>query len=236
MSQELLLLVGVAASVAFLHTLAGPDHYIPFLGMARAGGWSRRKSLWVTVFCGLGHVLGSAVLALLGLAAVVGAERIASIESYRGEIAAWGLIAFGLVYGVWGLRRAWRNKPHEHWHSHGTGSRHRHLHVHEAEHLHAHPAGRASLTPWVLFALFAFGPCEPLIPLLLYPAVTHTPATMIWVLATYALVTTATMVGIVWLGLLGLGSLRWRPLERYAHALAGAAVLACGLGVKFLGL
>ena len=28
-------------------------------------------------------------------------------------------------------------------------------------------------TPWVLFLIFVFGPCEPLIPLVMYPAAKH---------------------------------------------------------------
>jgi len=36
MSNELLILTGTAASIGFLHTVFGPDHYVPFVVMARA--------------------------------------------------------------------------------------------------------------------------------------------------------------------------------------------------------
>jgi hypothetical protein len=72
---------------------------------------------------------------------------------------------------VWGLRRAWRSRPHAHGHAHGADDRHEHRHTHDDEHAHVHEAERTrSLTPWVLFTIFVFGPCEPLIPILMYPA------------------------------------------------------------------
>ena len=39
-----------------------------------------------------------------------------------------------------------------------------------------------------------------------------------------------------WLTLVGLDRLRLPAFERYAHALAGGAVLTCGLAIAFLGL
>ena len=58
MTPELLVLVATAASIGFIHTLLGPDHYLPFIVMAKVRGWSRSKALGVTSLCGLGHVAG----------------------------------------------------------------------------------------------------------------------------------------------------------------------------------
>ena len=55
LNGEVLLLLGAAVSVAFVHTVAGPDHYLPFVAMARAGSWSRARTIWITALCGLGH-------------------------------------------------------------------------------------------------------------------------------------------------------------------------------------
>jgi hypothetical protein len=68
MTTETALLVGSALSIGFFHTLLGPDHYIPFVAMARAGSWTRRKALAVTALCGVGHVAGSVVLGMVGIA------------------------------------------------------------------------------------------------------------------------------------------------------------------------
>ncbi|GAJ16419.1 unnamed protein product, partial [marine sediment metagenome] len=48
---------------------------------------------------------------------------------------------------------------------------HGHPHSHHLEHSHVHnDKSASSITPWALFAIFVFGPCEPLIPILMYPA------------------------------------------------------------------
>jgi len=51
-SNELYLLLVSAASIGFVHTLLGPDHYIPFIALAKAGDWSKKKLLSVTSLCG----------------------------------------------------------------------------------------------------------------------------------------------------------------------------------------
>ena len=53
------------------------------------------------------------------------------------------------------------------------------------------------MTPWILFVIFAFGPCEPLIPLFIYPAATS-GWTGAWVVAvTFSVVTIGAMLAIV---------------------------------------
>ena len=42
------------------------------------------------------------------------------------------------------------------------------------EHSHVHAQLPDNLTPWILFTIFVFGPCEPLIPLVMFPAAEHT--------------------------------------------------------------
>jgi sulfite exporter TauE/SafE len=91
------------------------------------------------------------------------------------------------------------------------------------------------MTPWILFAIFVFGPCEPLIPLLMYPAAKLS----LWGVAVVAIVfgvtTLITMLGIVVAVHLGLAKFSMPWLERYSHAMAGAAITACGAAIH-LGL
>ncbi len=98
-------------------------------------------------------------------------RKLEIIESFRGDLAAWVLTAFGLVYFIWGMRRAVRNRTHTHFHSHGDREEHSHSHGHNKEHIHVHDKEvKANITPWILFTVFVLGPCEPLIPILMYPA------------------------------------------------------------------
>jgi ABC-type nickel/cobalt efflux system permease component RcnA len=234
------LLYLLAVKIGLIHTLVGPDHYVPFVAMSRIGGWSLRKTVWVTALCGVGHVLSSVAIGALGILVGLAVFDLKSIEAVRGEVAGWLLLTFGLTYFAWGVLRAIRNKPHSHIHAHEDGTVHSHAHTHTDAHLHAHEpadAGRPvrgqSLTPWVLFTIFLFGPCEPLIPMLMLPAAANASAGHVIAVALVFLLTTiVTMTTLVVAGSLGFEKLRWPSLERYGHALAGMLVLACGVAVK----
>jgi len=239
MSYELSVLLITAASIGFFHTLLGPDHYLPFIVMSQSGKWSLRKTAVVTFLCGVGHVLSSVLLGLIGVAFGIAVTKIEGFESFRGGLAAWGLIAFGLVYFVWGVRRAVRNKPHQHFHAHKNEVTHEHAHTHHSEHLHVHAGAekrKKSLTPWILFTIFVFGPCEPLIPLLMYPAAKGSLLNLILVTTTFAIVTITTMMSVVLISSFGISFVPVSKLQRYTHALAGATILMCGVSIKFLGL
>lgn len=237
MTRELAILVVTAASMGLVHTLLGPDHYLPFIMMARARKWSPAKTAWITLLCGIGHVGSSVALGMVGIALGIAVTRLKAVESFRGGIAAWLLIAFGLVYFVWGLRRALRNKPHEHRHLHRDTNAHIHTHAHTEEHLHVHrEEGAKNVTPWILFTIFVFGPCEHLLPVLMYPAAKSSFFGLVLVTSVFGVVTIATMLSIVLISSLGMNLLPTGKLERYAHALAGGMILLCGVGVQFLGL
>jgi nickel/cobalt transporter (NicO) family protein len=240
MSIDIGLLVLTALSIGCIHTLLGPDHYLPFVAMSAARRWSRGKTLAVTALCGAGHVLGSVAIGAIGIGIGVSLHKLEWLEGFRGDLAALALIAFGLVYMTWGLKRASRNRPHTHDHTHADGTLHRHVHghTHQDEHAHVHldAASARSITPWALFIVFVLGPCEPLIPILMYPASQHSTLGVGMVVLAFAMATIATMVSVVYLALLGIERLPVAAAERYSHALAGAALSLCGMGIVFLGL
>jgi ABC-type nickel/cobalt efflux system permease component RcnA len=152
-------------------------------------------------------------------------------------VAAWLLIGFGFAYFIWGLRRAIKNKPHQHLHIHSDGGKHEHLHAHKGEHSHLHDQKKkANITPWILFTVFVFGPCEPLIPLVMYPAAKHNIGGVILVASVFGLTTIVTMLTIIAISSWGVSFVRLGRLERYVHALAGAMIFISGLSVQFLGL
>jgi len=235
LSNEMAVLTVTAASLGFFHTLLGPDHYLPFVVMARARRWSQVRTAWITLICGLGHIGSSVMLGLAGIALGIAVTRLEGIEALRGDLAAWALIAFGLVYFVWGLRKAWRNRPHEHVHAHEDGMPHKHKHIHGTDHAHVHD-GNARITPWVLFTIFVLGPCEPLIPVLMYPAAKESLSGLLWVTGVFGGVTIATMMGVVLISMRGVSLIPMKGLERYTHALAGGTICLCGIAIQFLGV
>lgn len=236
MTPEILALCGTAAVLGITHTLLGPDHYLPFIVMSKAWRWSKAKLAAVTVLCGLAHVLSSAAIGMVGVALGVALGRMEGLESLRGGITGWLFLGFGLAYFVWGVRRAMKDAPHSHGHSHSDGSMHDHDHGHHQEHCHVHAEGVPNMTPWILFTLFVFGPCEPLIPVLMVPASRSSVLGLIAVTAVFSAATIGTMLAVVLSADYGFSRLPFGRLERYSHALAGLTLLLCGAAMQFLGL
>ncbi len=237
MTAELGALIIAAISIAFFHTILGPDHYLPFIMMSWARKWSVVKTTLITLLCGLGHIASSIALGFIGISLGLAVKRLVNVESIRGNMAAWLLIAFGLVYLVWGLRRAFRNKPHVHSHAHVNKFIHKHLHSHNQEHAHIHDDQKnVSITPWILFVIFVFGPCEPLIPILMYPAAKNSMLGLVVVTGVFGTVTIATMLGTVLISRLGINLLPLAKVQRFSHVIAGASIFLCGLAIQFLGL
>jgi hypothetical protein len=237
MTQELSLLLIATISIAFIHTLIGPDHYLPFIVISKAKKWSLSKTALFTALCGIGHVGSSVVLGFIGIALGIAIGKLEFIEGVRGNIISWIFTAFGLMYLIWGIRHSIRNKPHKHIHFHRTGNNHMHEHTHHDEHLHIHENGdKQNLKPWILFTIFVFGPCEPLIPLVMYPAAKHNYNELLLVTIIFSAVTIITMLSLVLITSYGIKLVPVKAMEKYSHALAGGTIFLCGMGMLFLGL
>lgn len=198
-----------AASIAFTHTLVGVDHYLPFVVLNRSQQWSLKKTLTMTAVSGVGHVVGSVLLGMIGIALGVALKRLEWVESVRGGLASWGLIAFGLVYAAWALTR---------------------------RQAHHHQTPTSSFTFWSVFLVFVLGPCEPLIPLLMFPASQGGWGEVALVTATFAVITIGTMLAMVTIGVWGLGVPKLGFVEKHAHAFAGLAIATSGLAIQVLGI
>lgn len=218
MHPELLVLASTAATIAFVHTIIGVDHYLPLTAVSTAKRWSMRKLATVTTIIGFGHILGSVLLGFVGIAIRAKLDQLGFIESMRGEIAAWLLVAFGLVYAVWGLRHAYKKKT---------------AHTHSSTEHDGFKLARFS--PFAILVIFIIGPCEPLIPILMYPAMTYSVAGMLLVTTVFAVVTMLTMLGAVLITSYGLARLRHFSMFRFGHTACGATISACGLAIIVLG-
>ncbi|MBD3872983.1 MAG: sulfite exporter TauE/SafE family protein [Acidobacteria bacterium] len=227
-------LVAAAFGVGVVHTLLGPDHYLPFIMLARARGWSRLRTVLVTSACGLGHVASSVILGGLGIVLGVAIGRLETVEGGRGSIAAWAIVAFGIAYALWGLRHALRKRTGLEAHVHDGDV---HIHSHGlSPHGHDHHRVGANTTFWTLFIIFVLGPCEPLIPLFALPASQGRWDVAALTAVVFGVATLLSMVGATLAGYEGLKLVRLGPLERWSHVVAGCVIAAAGLSVIYLGL
>ena len=203
-----------AATIGSLHT-AAPDHWVPFAALSRGRGWSAGRTAGVTLLCGFGHVTVSALLGVFGL--LFGVRLLESFGTRMGSVAPFLLVGFGLLYALWGLRRA--VPPRLHGHSH-------------ARYDHVHDPSRASA--WALFLLFSADPCVAVVPLL-FAAAPLGPARAITIVLLYEAATLATMLALVLPARAGSRLWKARWLDRYGDAAAGAVIAAVGLLVAGLG-
>lgn len=207
-------LVAAAVSVAFFHSLA-PDHWLPFVALAKSGRWPMRKLGWVTLLAGAGHVTSSLLLGSLGLWAGLALHRLEGVEAWRGSVGIWLLIGFGVAYLLWGLKHAQHHHPH--------------ISIEEAVRVYA------VRRMWMLMAIMVFGPCEPLIPLM-FVAVQH-GLTTVWTMSlVFSIVTIGMVVGQSCLSYAGVRLVSAPWMERYAHALAGLVIVLTALFVMLAGV
>jgi hypothetical protein len=201
-------------SVAFFHALA-PDHWLPFVALAKGSRWSMRTLAWVATLAGIGHVASSLLLGLVGLWAGLAIHHLEGAEAWRGSVGLWLLIGFGVAYGLWGLKHA----------------QHAHPHTSVQQAVKAYAKRRA----WMLIAILVFGPCEPLIPLMFLAA--QQSMTAVWAIsAVFSIVTVAMVVGQSLLSYAGVRLVQAPWLDRYAHALTGLAILLTAVIVWIAGL
>jgi len=228
-------LLGTTAMVAIVHALLGVDHSLPFIVLGRSRQWSLRRTIAVTIVCGVGHVASSVAIGGVGVVAGVTLDSLAWVESARGQVAATLLIGFGLTYAAWAAWNLFRGVTHSHLHTHADGTVHDHMHAHRGEHLHPHST-RMSLTPWALFVIFLLGPCEPLIPLMMVPAMGGDWVALAAVVGIFGILTVVTMSVTVAVGYRVCAAVPYHGVTRVADLAAGLTVAGSGAAVLLLGL
>ncbi len=232
MNNSFILLTITAAIIGITHTVLGPDHYLPFVAVAKSRNWSFKKTIFVTLLCGIGHILSSITISLAGIIFGIAFSNLKVINSLRAEIAAWLLISFGLIYFIWGIKRCMVKNS-------GSISHHQktpHILMHKIEWTDSKQNPRKDIIVWILFIIFIFGPCESLIPLLLYPSVQSNFAALLIISTVFMITTIVTMLIIVSAFFYGLNLLKFENFEKYSHAFSGFVIFITGLAIEFLGL
>lgn len=193
---------------AFLHA-ALPTHWLPFVLVGRAQGWSARRTLGITAAAGMAHIASTAVVG--GLIAAAGLALDHWVSGILPYLTAALLFAFGLFY----LARAALRPPA----------------LADAAGDVRGPASRGSAAAALgLIGLMVLSPGEALLPFYL-----RTASEGVWALAfltgAFAIGTVAGMLLFTGLARAGVSAFRLERLARYEGAILGLALIALGVFV-----
>ena len=201
-SAFLLTLTATGFSVAALHA-AFPTHWLPFVLIGRARGWSHRRTLGAVALAGGGHILATSVLG-------VALARFGWELNERFEAAFHGIVAALLIgLGAWLAFRA----PHGRGCGHCAGQR-----------LIPEPTDRAAL--WGLFLTLTLSPCELFLPVYLTAAPSGWPG-IAWLSAVLGIGALTGMLTLTWLTLHSAARVRW--LDRLDGRVLGGLLALLGL-------
>lgn len=221
-TQAAAILAATTAFTAVLHTLI-PDHWLPFVLVARSEGWEIRRTATLTALSATLHVAVSLGLGVVAHFLARGAEAAAEIGESMERLSALLMILFGLLYAGWFLARG------GHQHSFGMHPHHVPEPLHARDRTHPHdlpPGGRTR--GLALAAIVGFNPCVLVIPYV-HLAGSRGPAALALVAAAFAASTITCLVGVVLLGLRGTARLESPFLIRYGEALSGGLIVLTGL-------
>lgn len=240
MASTAFLLFLSSCATAVIHALI-PDHWLPFALMAKAEGWSEKRTLGLVGLTGLLHVAVS--LAVGALFVMAGdqtrglAERLgARLESVGGLL----LILFGLAYGIWAHRRERRAHAPEEGHAGHDHAGHAHAgHAHTVAEgasdgrLHAHGhllsgLSRGRVSGRMLVAIIGISPCVLLQPIL-FAAAAEGGRAVAAAVAGFSICTVVTMLVVTWIAVQGLARVRLAFFTRYGDLLSGLVIAAIGI-------
>lgn len=212
MNLTFLLTLGATGfGVAFLHA-AIPTHWLPFVAVGEARGWTTRQIVGAVALAGGGHVI---VTTALG----VGLAWFGFELSERFEHAfEWVVASLLVVLGLWLVRRGFVERMRE-----GRD---------EGGEVNAKGVDTVAVTG--LFLTLTLTPCEVFLPVYL-SASPYGWAGIAWLSAVLAVATLGGMMTLAWLTARGLQKARWQWLKRMDQRVIGALLCLLGIATVTLG-
>lgn len=227
MTSATILLFLTSCGTAITHALI-PDHWLPFVVMARTQRWTDARAALLAGLAGLLHVLLSILIgATLILAGRGSAEHLAArAERPLGFLAGGMLVLFGVAYGLWAHRREAR----VHGEAAPDDGDHDHLHAHG--HLLERWFRRA-VSGGALVVIIGISPCAVLAPILFAASVQGRGA-LVAAAGGFAACTIGTAIIATLVAIRGLRRIRLTFFTRYGDLLSGALVAVVGLLIMVL--
>ncbi|MBR2140926.1 MAG: hypothetical protein IJ853_01045 [Rickettsiales bacterium] len=215
----LLGLLTATISTASIHTITGPDHYLPFIAIAKSKNYSIKKTLIWTFVCGIGHICSALLLAIgfIYFSNLLSRTKFEWLENNRSVLASYLLFGLGVVYMIWAL-------IHNYLHKKGIEHKHHHILPQDEE--------NKNIFIWIMFIIFVLGPCEALLPILTAASVMG-PSVIFITTITFSIVTIVSMLLMVFIGLKSIDGLKMKFFEKYSHEIAAGTIMVCGLAIMF---
>lgn len=223
-------LVTTAAGTALLHTLI-PDHWLPFVLVGRARGWSTTV---VAMASGLAAVVHALLSILLGVVALwIGFATMDAVGKTLEHVGAVLLILFGLGYAFWAWRKGGHFHPGGALLHRGSGSCSGSEGPGHPEHLHYHADGEliGGGEGWGALGLalvVGINPCVLLLPLMV-ASIPRGVGSVALVAAAYTLPAVLLMVGLSVLGVRVGWRVRLPGVARHAESLSGLLIALMGV-------
>jgi nickel/cobalt exporter len=210
-------------TVAFFHA-AIPTHWLPFVLVARARGWSRAKAILVLALAGLGHV---GLMTVLGMGIAWFGFR---LDEKIGGAFHWivgGLLLAFAAYYFWrqasGRGICHHNPPGGHHHA-DEHCAEEHAESHWHEELKDSPLVSTAAGDWTaiggLFVMLTLSPCEAFLPIYLSGVQFGWRGVMVLSLI-LAVATFGAMTLFTWFALVGFEKFRLNRFERYEAGMLG---------------
>ena len=224
MASTAVLLFLSSCATAIIHALI-PDHWLPFVLMARSQHWTDRRTTLMVGLAGALHVLVS--LALAGIASVLGIDTVREVGRRvgvsLGSMAGILLVIFGVAYGLWAHRREAR--AHATVGGGGPPARHLHAHGHFLERWF-----HEALSGGVLVMIIGISPCVLLQPIL-FAAAAQGVLPFIASALGFALCTLGTMMGVALVAMQGIRRIDLPFFRRYGDLTSGLLIAVIGVFV-----
>lgn len=213
-------LIPTFALMGVLHTVS-PEHWLPFALVARAQGWSRRKTVLVSI---LGAIADIAPETVLGLLLMLGWEELLHTphawEDAIPLINGCVLIALGGIYAAWAVIRSRRG-----------AAPHFHIHFHAQRHEGGALAAGSPVVDKMTIGLLIVSAISPCLGTL---GIFQTLIDKSWdlrlgAIGMYALVSIVVEVAFVLLAVRAYSALRFPFLEKHAETLTGILIALIGV-------
>ena len=255
MRDPLAVLLLTTISTAAFHTLI-PDHWLPFVLVARTEGWDTRRTALMTAGSALLHVLFSIGLGIAALGVGRGASNAVGFGESIGRLSSVLLIIFGAAYALWFLARGGHQHSfgmHPH-HAPGTAHTSSTPHPHDLEDSAGIGSSRAvavagvpnvrpdavaatrrgTLSGLSLAGIVGMNPCVLVIPYICVAGSMGT-APLLMVAGAFAVSTVVSMMGVTLIGLKGTARLESPFLMRYGEVVSGSLIALTGLVLMLSG-